>query len=103
MELKIVKKQIPNFSEQMAEEIEQKFRQKLEKYLTHFEEDMEVAEIGVDWLDKKNLYILNFNMVLPGDGHIYADAQKKSFTDALTDLREKVERKIKTHLGKLNS
>lgn len=86
----------------MRDIVNEKFITEMEKHLVNFDEDMKFATLKVRKRENKGEYKVNFNMWLPGKEQIFAECKSHNFLSAIVDLREKVERQIKSYKGKLN-
>lgn len=94
-----------NIDDQMRELIRQKVLKPLDKLVVHFPQDMKEVEIK---LHKKTQpgepgFIVNFNMWLPGNEHIFAEKDGEEFAFVLTDLREAVEKQLKKYKEKISN
>jgi ribosome-associated translation inhibitor RaiA len=73
--------------------IEDKVSSRLDRLLTKYDNDMKKASMRI-MKDKLGIFIINFDMNLPGKTHIYAQTTHKIFESALIDLSEEVEKQI---------
>lgn len=80
--------------------IEKKLVPKLDKYLTHFDEDAKLATIKLEKRTRWG-YKVNLNMNLPGKKHIFAEVKHNDLGAAVVDLREEVERQLIEYKEKL--
>jgi ribosome-associated translation inhibitor RaiA len=74
--------------------IEDKVSSRLDRLLTRYDDDMKKASMRII-KDKLGIFIINFDMNLPGKTHVYAKTTHKIFESALIDLAEEVEKQIK--------
>lgn len=84
------------------DQIYEKLVKKLEKHLKTFADDIKNATIKVSKNSSTEEYKINFNMWLPGKKHIYAESEEEVFISALAELRNDLERQLKTYKSDLD-
>jgi len=89
-------------TDKIRSEVDTKLGQKLEKYLTTFNEDMTHAQMTLT-KDTNWGWKINFDMRLPGKKQIFADAKKETLRATLTDLRDKLIPQIKEYKDNINN
>lgn len=100
MNLEIITESI-ELNDSLRETIKNKFEDKLDKYLKHFDENMKTAYMRIR-KDVRWGFQVNFNLMLPGKKAIFAENKDKNLQTSIIGLRHELERQIKEYLYKIN-
>ncbi len=87
--------------DRIREMVETKITLELQKYLTDFDEDLQIAKVRIE-KQAHHGFKVNFDMRLPGrNGHIYSEEMGDDLLNLLIALRKEVAIQIKNYKDKL--
>lgn len=81
--------------------IQKRLISKLKKYLTNFETHIQNAALTIRQGSRWG-YNLRFNMSLPKNEKVFAEASGKTIEDALVPLRDKITKQLQKYRSKLS-
>lgn len=91
-------------TQDMRDIIQKKFTDKLNLLLAHFNEEMKIADLNIEFDKRYKVYKLKFDMNLPGShGQIFSETTHHDLVAAITDLREQIEKQIKKYKSELTN
>lgn len=84
--------------------IQKKFTDKLDLLLAHFNEEMKVSDLNIEFDKRYKTYKVKFDINLPGpNGQIFSETTHHDLIAAIIDLREQVETQIKKYKSDLTN
>ncbi len=86
-------------TDKMKEIINKRLERKLEKFLHKFNDEITTATVKVSTTPPNN-YLVNFDMWLPGNAHIFAKAESENFSTTVGKLADEVSSQLKTYKEK---
>jgi ribosomal subunit interface protein len=103
MNLQINTKNGIEITDEIKDIIQKKFIDKLDLLMEHFNDEMKIADLHLEFDKKYKIYKTRFDIALPGPhGKIFSETSHHELIAALVDLREQIEKQIKRYKSELN-
>lgn len=103
MNLKINSISNLEITDEIKEIIQKKFTDKIDLLLAHFNEEMKLSDLNIEFDKRYKIYKVKFDMNLPGPGQIFSESSHHDLIAAIIDLREQIERQIKKYKAELTN
>jgi ribosomal subunit interface protein len=97
----IINSQKVKIGEKMRAKIQSKITRGIEKYLTHYQEDLKVASLSVERFLRSG-YQIKFDMNLPG-APVNITENSRLLMDGILKVRDTAKRQLRKQLDKLRS